>query len=187
MTPRLSPRRSPCRQARATGQTLFCWGESRWYKGFLLHSIEYLSERDCGETRGVIGQTIGNDQFALVEQSAARIDNIGHVACPLVLVRLKQRFAETANHFGWIIAIQEERADAVFSHWADTMAEDQPPGVGLDRRSAVPELDQFPGKDRFEEHRVLIPEVHVVRKHEVNVLVVLAGEHGVEAIDFPRE
>jgi hypothetical protein len=29
--------------------------------------------------------------------------------------------------------------------------------------------------------------VDVVRKHQVDVLIVLAGEHGVEAIDFPGE
>jgi hypothetical protein len=32
---------------------------------------------------------------------------------------------------------------------------------------------------------VLIPEVDVVGKHQVDVLVVLAGEHGIEAADLP--
>src|SRR2546430_10841367 len=32
-----------------------------------------------------------------------------------------------------------------------------------------------------------MPEVDVLRKHEVDVLVVLAGEHGIEAVDFPGE
>src|SRR5690348_1967081 len=31
---------------------------------------------------------------------------------------------------------------------------------------------------------MLIPEVHVVGKHQVNVLVVLAGEHSVLAVDL---
>ena len=86
-----------------------------------------------------------------------------------------------------IVAIEQERADAVLSHGADTVAEDQPAGIGLDGGSAVPKLDQFPGERRFEEHLALIPEVDVVGKHQVDVLVVLAGEHGIEAVDLPGE
>ena len=75
----------------------------------------------------------------------------------------------------------------VLSHRADTVAEDQPSGIGLDRRSAVPDLDQFPRKSGLEEHLALIPEMDVVGKHQVDVLVVLAGEHGIEAADLPGE
>ena len=56
----------------------------------------------------MIGQTIGNDQFAVEEQSAAGINDFGHVAFTLVLVRLEQGFGESSNHFGGIIAIEEE-------------------------------------------------------------------------------
>src|ERR1019366_8599948 len=156
---------------RATGQPLFCWGWSCWYTVFLIHGSQHLSEWDGCETRGVIGQTIGNDQFSVVEQSAAGINDIGHIAFTLVLVRLEQGFAEPSNHFGGILAIKEERAYTILSHRADTVTEDQPSGIGLDRRSAVPDLDQFPGKSRFEEHLALIPEVDVVGKHQGDVLV----------------
>ncbi len=47
---------------------------------------QHLIERDGRETRGVIGQTVGNDQFAVVDQRAAGIHDIGHVAFPFVLV-----------------------------------------------------------------------------------------------------
>jgi hypothetical protein len=60
-----------------------------------------------------------------------------------------------------------------------------PPCVGLDGGSAVPKLDQFPRESRFKEHPAFIPEVDVVGKHKVDVLVVLAGERGIEAVDFP--
>jgi hypothetical protein len=62
------------------------------------------------------------------------------------------------------------------------VADDQPACVGLNGGSGVPKLDQFPRDSRFKEHLALIPEVDVVGKHEGDVLVVLAGEHGIEAV-----
>jgi hypothetical protein len=40
------------------------------------------------------------------------------------LVRFEQGFVEASYHFAGIIAIEEERADAVRSQGADTVAED---------------------------------------------------------------
>src|SRR5579872_2793626 len=54
----------------------------------LLHSTQHLIERYCCETCGVIGQAIGDYQLAPVQQSAARINDVGHVPFPFVLVRL---------------------------------------------------------------------------------------------------
>jgi hypothetical protein len=152
-----------------------------------MYGSQHLIKWDGSETGGVIGQTIGNDQLAVVEESATRINDVGHVAFPFALFGFEQGFAEAADHFSKIIAIEEERTDAVLSHRADTVAEDQPPCVGLDGGSAVPKLDQFPRESRFQEHPAFIPEVDVVGKHEVDVLVVLAGERGIEAVDFPGE
>jgi len=42
------------------------------------------------------------------------------------------------------------------------MAEDQPSGFGLDGRSAVPDLNKFPGKDRLQKQGVFIPEMKVI-------------------------
>jgi hypothetical protein len=96
----------------------------------------------------MIGQTIRNDQFAVVEQSAAGIDDIRNVALTLGLVWPEQGFAQSSNYFGGIIAIEEERTDAVLSHRANTVAEDQPSGVGLDWRAAVSDLGLFPREMR---------------------------------------
>ena len=122
-----------------------------------------------------------------MEQSAARINDVGYVAFPFALIRFEQGFSQAADHFGGIVAIEEERADAVLSHGADAVAEDQPACIGLDGGSAVPNLDQFPWESGFEQHLALIPEMDVVGKHQIDVLVVLTGEHGIEAIDLPRE
>ena len=152
-----------------------------------MHGSQHFIEGNRSETGCVVGHAIGNDQFAVVEESATGINDIRHVPFTLPLVRFEQGFAEAADHFAGIIVIEEERADAVRSQGADTVAKDQPAGFGLNGGPAVPKLDQFPRKHRFKEHLAFIPEVHVVGKHEVDVLVVLAGEHGIEAVDFPGE
>jgi hypothetical protein len=65
------------------------------------------------------------------------------------------------------------------------VAQDQPASIGLDGGSAVPELYQFPRENRFKDQFAFIPEVDVVGKHDVDALVVLAGEHAIKAVDFP--
>src|SRR5436853_6411954 len=115
-----------------------------------MHGSQHLIEWDGSETRGVIGKTIRNDQFAVVEESATRINDVGDVAFSFVFIGLEQRFAEAADHFAGIIAIEQKRANAVLSHRANTMAEDQPSGTGLDGGSTVPNLDQFPRESRFQ-------------------------------------
>src|SRR5713101_1656188 len=119
---------------------------------FLMHGSQHLIEWNGSDARGVIGQTIRNDELAVVEERAARINDVGHVAFPFVVVGCEQRFAEAADYFGGIIAIEEERTDAVLAHRADTVAEDQPPCIGLKGGSAVPKLDQFPRASRCKEH-----------------------------------
>src|SRR5258708_31474413 len=113
-----------------------------------MHGSQRVIEWDGRETGGVIGHTIRNDQFAVVEESAARINDVGHVAFPFVLVGFEQRLAEATDHFGRIIAIEEERTDAVPSHRADTVAEDQPPCIGLYGGSEVPTPHHFAASSR---------------------------------------
>ena len=111
---------------------------------FLLHGCQYLIEWNGSEAGGVIGQTIRNDQFAVMEESTAGINDVGYVTFAFALVGFKQGFAETADHFRGIIAVEEERADTVLSHGADTVAEDQPACIGLDGGSAVAQSGLVP-------------------------------------------
>src|SRR5579864_8927708 len=67
------------------------------------------------------------------------------------------------------------------------MAEHQPARWGFNGGSTVPKLDQFPRKSRFEKQLVFIPEVDVVGKHQVDVLVVLSRQHRIPSVDFPGE
>src|ERR1019366_5205810 len=69
----------------------------------------------------------------------------------------------------------------------NAVGEDQPARLGFDRRSTVADLNQFPWKNRFEKNFGLIPETNMVREHEINILRVLPGQHGIGAIDLPGE
>src|ERR1700693_429377 len=102
----------------------------------LLHGSQNLIEWNGRETGGVIGQSIRDDQFAVVQESATCINDVRHVALPFVFIGLQQRFAEAADDLAGIIAIQQERADAILSQGADTVAEHQPSCVGLNGGSA---------------------------------------------------
>src|SRR6185503_7889770 len=91
------------------------------------------------------------------------------------------------DHFDGIIEIEKKGTDAVLSQGANTVTEDQPASIGLDGGAAVSYLDQLPRESWFEEDLVFIPEVDVVGKHEVDVLIVLPGKHGIETVDLPGE
>ena len=94
------------------------------FDDFLVHGSQHFSEGNRSETGGMIGHAIGNDQFAFVEESATGIDDVRHVPFTLPLIRFEQRFAEASDHSAGIIAIKQERADAVRSQGANTMAKD---------------------------------------------------------------
>jgi len=91
---------------------------------FLVHGSQHSSEGNGSETGGVIGHSIGDDEFAIVEESATGVNDVRHVAFTLLLVGSEQGFAEAADHFAGIIVIEEERPDAVRSQGANTVAED---------------------------------------------------------------
>ncbi len=91
-----------------------------------------------------------------MEQSAASINNVGHISFPFVLIGLEQGLAEPADDLAGIIAIQQKRANAVLAHRADAVAEHQPAGFGLNGRSAIAELDQFPRESRFNEQLAFV-------------------------------
>jgi hypothetical protein len=61
-----------------------------------------------------------------------------------MLSRPKQRLRQAADHFGGIVLIEEKRADRVLSHRTHAVAEHEPAGIGLDRRSTVANLHHLP-------------------------------------------
>ena len=83
--------------------------------------------------------------------------------------------------------IEQEGADAVAAHRADAVGDDQPAGLRLDGRAAVADLHELPRLCGPQQLLRVFPVVHVVGKHEVEVLVVLSRDHRVAAVDAAGE
>ena len=81
-------------------------------------------------------------------QVRREVDDVGHVAFPFVGSGAQQRLPELAENPGRIVDIEQDRSDAVGAHRTDAVGEYQPPGIGLDGRAAVPELQRLPGLGR---------------------------------------
>src|ERR1035438_7752967 len=154
---------------------------------FLLHSGQHFIELDRGKTGGIIGHSVRDEQFAVVEQRTARIGNVWHISFPFAQDWFQQGFTQAANHFGRIVKIEQESADRVFSHRADAVAQHQPASLRLNRRPAVPNLNHFPRECRLQKDFRLIPEMDIVGEHEVDVLRVLPGQHCIQSIHLLRE
>src|SRR5579862_135861 len=105
-------------------------GSLRACLSFVVHGRQHVSKGNSGETSGVVSQAIRDDQHTLMEESAASIDDVRYVTFPFVFVGTQQRLAKAADHFTGIVAIQQERSDAILAHRADPVAEHQPAGTG---------------------------------------------------------
>jgi len=73
----LSPARSPGQE-----QSFSVAFHNAVDRGFLLHSGQHFIELDRGETGGVIGHSVRDEQLAVVEQRTTRIGNVGHIPFP---------------------------------------------------------------------------------------------------------
>src|SRR4029450_560057 len=67
------------------------------------------------------------------------------------------------------------------------MREQQPAFCQLDRRSAIADLDELPGKLRLQDRLTAFPSVQIVRIDQIKILVVLPRNHGVLAVDPARK
>src|SRR5690349_7562777 len=67
------------------------------------------------------------------------------------------------------------------------MREDQPAFGSFDGRTAIADLHEFPWKPGFGQKSGGMPEMQVIAIHDEQILIVLAGEHRVLAVDFARE
>src|ERR1700680_2862251 len=88
----------------ATRPPLFCSEWSPCSALVRIHGSENLIQLDGGETRGVVGQAIRDDQLALVEERAARVNDVRHITFSFVLVGLEQGLAKTADNLAGIVA-----------------------------------------------------------------------------------
>ncbi len=77
---------------------------------------------------------------------------------------------------------RQHGTDGVTTHRTYAVRPQQPALIELDRRAAVADLDELPGKPRLQNRNAFIPAIQVVGVDEVEVLVVLPRHHRVGAI-----
>src|SRR5690625_6820909 len=99
----------------------------------------------------------------------------------------EQRLLETPDHLGRIINVEKNRTDRVDPHGPHSMRQYQPPLMGLKRRATVTDLNELPRLYGLLDQMRLLPEVEVVRKHDVVILSILTRKHRILPIDLPRE
>jgi len=61
------------------------------------HRLEDGIDRNRGEGAGIIGHGVGDDQLAVMDESAATADDVGHVALALVGFGFQQGLFEAAD------------------------------------------------------------------------------------------
>lgn len=70
-------------------------------------------EVDGGKAGGGVGNGVGHDKDAMVNEGAAGVDDIGHVAVTFVGSGPEEGLWEAPDDTGGIIAVEEDGADAV--------------------------------------------------------------------------
>src|SRR5246127_1790866 len=93
-----------------------------------------------GEADGAVGDPVGDHQGVGVNERAAGVDDVGHVAVLFVASGAEQWASQLAEHPGRIVEVKQNRADAIRAHGSDAVGEHQPPCVGFDWRAAISEL-----------------------------------------------
>ena len=53
--------------------------------------------------------------------------------------------------------VEQHRADRIFAHRADAVRQQQPAFIEFDRRSAIADLNELPGKFRPENRLTVVP------------------------------
>jgi hypothetical protein len=83
---------------------------------------------------------------------------------------------ERANP-GRAALVEQRRTDRVPADRADTVRQQQPAFVEFNRRPAVSDLGELPRILRFQNGLTAVPCVEFVRIDEIQVLIVLPGDH----------
>jgi hypothetical protein len=122
---------------------------------------KHLGERDGGETGGVIGQTVGNDQFAVVEQSAAGGSSALFVRCLGPAARGRVGAAATA--------VRKPLTEAFLSSFVRHFS--LPGGCGSISRLPQPRLSRRNGQAGYPvEHPAKQPSPHMTLRQEQPII-----------------
>ena len=117
---------------------------------YLLHRREKPIDRHRRESRKAVGDRVRQHERAVVHHRTAGICDIGHIAVALFGARLDQRAGHACQQFGRVVAIEQADAEAIVTHGAHAVCDNQPSFFDLDRRAAVADLDKFPWPARFD-------------------------------------
>ena len=141
------------------------------------------TEIDASHRCRPIAQGVRQEQLAVVHHRPARVDDIGNVPRTLCVGSCDQRLASLADDTARIVAVEQSRADGIAAHRSHAVSQEQPARLGLDRRAAVADQDNLPGKlgaismTRASSHRE-----DIVRFHVIETFVVNPRDHGVLAV-----
>ena len=136
---------------------------------------------------GLVTHGVGDDHLPAVDERPAAVDHIGHIAFPAAALRLDQGFPQPADDPSGVFQVQQDRADAILAHGPHAVGEHQPAAFRFHGRPAVADLDRLPQFRRPEQGPGVAPVVGIVREHDEQVLLVLARQHRVVAVNAPGE
>lgn len=120
----------------------------------------------------------------MVNNGAAGIDYVWHIAISFFFVGHEQWFFEPAQFNHWIFEVKQAGTQAIFAHGSNAVCDDEPAFVGFDGGTTVANLYEFPWLLWLLKQDGFFPEVEVAGEHDIVVDVVDAGEHDVLAVDF---
>jgi len=148
---------------------------------------EEISQRHCGYTGSDIREPTGKHELVSVNHAAARVNDVRHVPIAFTLVWLEEWLVEMADDMEGIFGIEQNRSQGVAAKRPHPMGDHQPSGLGLEGRTAVAELHEFPRAFGLLDPLGLDPEPHIIGHHEVVVLVVLSRQGSVAPVDLSGE
>ena len=110
----------------------------------LFHRGQELVEREGSEGGGGVAHRVRDDQFPAMQEAAAGVNDIRHIAFALGFVGLSNGSRRRPMTCVGIFQIEQKRADAILAHGAHAVAEHEPARFRFDRRTAIAHLDEFP-------------------------------------------
>ena len=107
-------------------------------------SREQLRDRRPDHADARVADAVRQPQPPVMDEPAARIHDVGHVALALVQSVAQQGFVEPSEHPGRVVEVEQQRTDRVGAHRPDPVRQHQPALLGLEGRPAVADLQDLP-------------------------------------------
>jgi len=122
-----------------------------------------------------------------MQDRAAGVDDVRHIAVPLGPDRRQHGLAQPRDHPAGIVQVQQRRADAVATHRADAMRDDEPALRQLDRAAAIANLHELQGSAAARISVASFHDMQIVGRDQLQRLAIRARQHRVPPADAARE